>query len=237
MVAKLFYALSILRRRGLSFFFIYFRESVWFDLRHRTRTSARVPKQDQDLVEAGTDAADGLLYVASFTTVTRQSVALAEQILGSARFRQAQFLDLGCGKGKALLVYALNYARMVQHPPVGIEYDSDLADLAKANVRACGFQPNEVQVAADSATNIREYTAGDLSIIYLYNSFQGETLSHVLNALRDHPHLLIYVDPAEAQRLAHFGYEILERRKGRYNADTWLVARSETLRTEPGDAG
>ena len=68
--------------------------------------------------------------------------------------------------------------------------------------------------------------------VYLYNSFQGETLRSVLDVLRDIPHVLIYVDPAEREVLSEYDYQFHYDAKGRYNADTWLVA-SSGLEPEP----
>ena len=223
---KLFYAITMLRKRGVGFLWTYFKESIWFDLRYGTRTFARVPKDEQLIAGNATEADEGLLYVASFTSVTRKTVSNARDILGEKRFSQAQFFDLGCGKGKALLVFAKLFGKGQMHQAVGIEYDPDLAALAQRNILKCGFAKDRVRVVTDSAVNLRSYADADNLVVYLYNSFQGETLKSVLDVLREVPHVLIYVDPAEKHRLADYGYKIHEESNGRYNADTWLVASS-----------
>ena len=223
---KLFYAITMLRKRGVGFLWTYFKESIWFDLRYGTRTFARVPKDEQLIAGNATEADEGLLYVASFTSVTRKTVSNARDILGEKRFSQAQFFDLGCGKGKALLVFAKLFGKGQMHQAVGIEYDPDLAALAQRNILKCGFAKDRVRVVTDSAVNLRSYADADNLVVYLYNSFQGETLKSVLDVLREVPHVLIYVDPAEKHRLADYGYKIHEENNGRYNADTWLVASS-----------
>ena len=158
--------------------------------------------------------------------MTRKTVSNARDILGEKRFSQAQFFDLGCGKGKALLVFAKLFGKGQMHQAVGIEYDPDLAALAQRNILKCGFAKDRVRVVTDSAVNLRSYADADNLVVYLYNSFQGETLKSVLDVLREVPHVLIYVDPAEKHRLADYGYKIHEENNGRYNADTWLVASS-----------
>ena len=223
---KLFYAITMLRKRGVGFLWTYFKESIWFDLRYGTRTFARVPKDEQLIAGNATEADEGLLYVASFTSVTRKTVSNARDILGEKRFSQAQFFDLGCGKGKALLVFAKLFGKGQMHQAVGIEYDPDLAALAQRNILKCGFAKDRVRVVTDSAVNLRSYADADNLVVYLYNSFQGETLKSVLDVLREVPHVLIYVDPAEKHRLADYGYKIHEENNGRYNADTWLDASS-----------
>lgn len=220
------YILKVIKERGIGFFWIYFKESVWFDLLHGTNTFARVPKDKQTIESSNEEADNGLLYVASFTSVTHDTVSHARSILGNERFNSAQFVDLGCGKGKALLVFSKLFGAMQKLPALGIEYDPELASLAKQNISKCSFATDQIKVITDSAVNVLNYIQSDTLIIYLYNSFQGETLRLVLDVLVGIPHVLIYVDPAEEATLERYGYYIVERNNGRYNADTWLVAHS-----------
>ncbi len=226
MKKKILYALKVVLKRGITFLFRYFYESYLFDVIHGTKTSARVAKEDQSISSAAAEEENGLLYVASFTSVTRKTVSLAKEVLGDERFNKAQFLDLGCGKGKALLVHALHYGRYQDVPAIGIEYDSDLATIARDNVDKCDIENGRVRVVADSAVNLKEHISANELIVYLYNSFQGETLKSVLNELSSIPHILIYVDPAERHQLDNYSYSIIRDYVGKYNADTWLVASS-----------
>ncbi|QDS87040.1 hypothetical protein EC9_12160 [Rosistilla ulvae] len=221
---NLSYAIAALRKRGFRFIYTYAKESLAFDLRHGTRTSARVPKESQSLTGSTQDAENGLLYVASFTSVTRNSVALAKRLLGEEQFRSFQFLDMGCGKGKALLVHALGNADHSIHPSIGIEYDPDLAKIANANIAKTSLDPEKVKVVVDSAVEFENFVSSDKLLIYLYNSFQGETLRAVLRKLKNYQHMLVYVDPAEKEVLHEFGYVIHQNVQGKYNADTWLLA-------------
>mgnify|MGYP001335769694 CR=1 FL=1 len=68
----------------------------------------------------------------------------------------------------------------------------------------------------DSAVNFIKYINSKYLIVYLYNSFQGETLESVLQSLSNYQHLLIYIDPQEDFRLKRFNYDILARKKGKY---------------------
>jgi SAM-dependent methyltransferase len=226
MLDTLRHAVRAIRQRGIRFLVVYFRESKWFDLWHGTTTSARVTKDRQKIAAADAERSNGLLYVASFTSVVLRSIEVARRLLGEARAAEAQFLDLGCGKGKTLLVYALGPGLNAKHASVGIEYDPALAEEARRNLRTCKIAENKVVIATDSATNLRQYVTAEVLVVYIYNSFQGETLRSVLKALKAYPHVLIYVDPAERQVLPGLGYTICEDVKGKYNADTWLVATS-----------
>ena len=226
MIKRIFYALKVVSQRGMAFLFRYFYESYLFDIKHGTKTSARVAKEDQSISSTAVEEENGLLYVASFTSVTRKTVSLAKEILGDIRFNKAQFLDLGCGKGKALLVHALHHGKDQDEPALGIEYDSDLAIIARDNVDKCDIEDGRVRVVADSAVNLKEHISTKELIVYLYNSFQGETLKSVLHELSSIPHILIYVDPAERIQLENYSYSIIHDHVGKYHADTWLVASS-----------
>ena len=205
----------------------YFSESIWFDLCHGTRTSSRVPKSEQSINSSGDDIENGLLYVASFTSVTKKTVECARSAIEPRQYEKSQFIDLGCGKGKALLVFAKFYGSEVEFPALGIEYDRRLANIAKWNIEKCKFREVDIIVKSDSALNLLNYVKGKFLIVYLYNSFQGSTLKKVLDLLKDISHILIYVDPVEKDLLSNYNYTILKENIGKYNADTWLVAKSK----------
>lgn len=226
---NLLYLVRASLRRGPRFAITYFMESVAFDLAYGTNTHLRVPKPDQKETPGG-DRKDGLLYVASLTSVVREALACCRKTGGEALFSEAQFIDLGCGKGKALLVYAKESATARSPTAVGIEYDEALCHIARSNVMRMGTTASSVEIHCDSAVNVASYLNAPVAIIYLYNSFQGQTLRKVLGMLADHPHWLIYVDPAEERALPLYGYETQRHHKGRYHADTWLVATNPKLR-------
>lgn len=224
MIEKVLYVVRVVFKRGVGFLFRYFFDSYLFDIKHGTKTSSRVTRDKQSIMFTEEEKENGLLYVASFTSVTRDTISLAKSILGGDRFLKSQFVDLGCGKGKALLVHALYFGKNQDKPGVGIEYDSDLAITARDNVKKCGIQEDRVIVVTDSAVNLKQYISSKELVVYLYNSFQGETLKSVLSELSKIPHILIYVDPAERFLLPEYGYTINYEKAGKYHADTWLVA-------------
>lgn len=214
----------IFRKRGFRFFWDYFKESIWFDLRFGTSTFLRVPKIKQKIKIEDNRNDDGLLYVASFTSVIFKTLFKAEDIMGYERFRQAQFIDLGCGKGKTLIIYKKYLKDLNTYPPIGLEYDKELVNLSLKNLAKLSFTQKDIRVYYENALNSRKYIKSKESIIYLYNSFQGKTFDDTLDSLKDLPHVLIYIDPVERSKLAARGYEIVAENDGRYNANTWVVA-------------
>ena len=214
----------ILRERGVWFLFVYFSESIWFDLKNRTHTFMRVSKNRQFAASNNPEFDDGLLYVASLTSVTRATVDFIFKTLGGADFSNYQFIDLGCGKAKAILVYHKYYSKLSLYPAIGIEYDSDLVEIATKNLSVLRIPPEKGQVVCDTAVNCPDYIKSNCAIIYLYNSFQNQTLVDTLASISNVKHFLIYIDPVELDIIISFGYKILRRNHGRYNANTWIIA-------------
>jgi SAM-dependent methyltransferase len=230
-MSNLSYILKALLRRGPAFILLYLKESLAFDLLHGTNTHLRVPKSTPPGVRS--EHGEGVLYVASLTSVVRRTLAQTESLLGNAKFREAQFFDLGCGKGKTLLVYAMLYGRVAKHPATGIEYEPSLCETAWKNI--AGFKPatNRVDVHCDSALNVEQYVQSGTLVIYLYNPFGGETLRGVLTKISKYPHVLIYVDPVEKQTLAEYGYAIQAFEQGKHHANTWLIAVNKAVGRPP----
>lgn len=223
---KINYFIKTLIKRGLLFFFFYFKESLFFDFIRKTDTSIRVEKTNQNTENASKySKIDGLLYVASFTSVISKTIDLTKKYIGHNLFTEYQFIDLGCGKGKSIIFFLEKFNKIKKFPPIGIEYDKNLYVVAKNNIfNICKYKKNDALIFLDSATNLKNYISSKNLIVYLYNSFQGKTLDKVLNILGNYNHILIYVDPAQEKKIKDSNYTIIKRRKGKYNADTWIIA-------------
>jgi 16S rRNA G966 N2-methylase RsmD len=223
------YLLRTLVERGPQFLWIYFREAIGFDLLHGTNTHLRRPKQP--VGREGYD--DGLLYVASLTSTIKRSLRVAQRFLG-AQFERCQFVDLGSGKGKTLLVYCAEYAQRSAPRAIGIEYSEELCAIARKNLSKMKIPAERATIVCDSAVNVLQYCDKDRPlVVYLYNSFQGRTLREVIGRLASVPHVLIYVDPVERAYLEETGYASLAFEQGRYHASTWFVA-TKGFGVEPG---
>ena len=223
---KINYFIKILFKRGPFFFFIYFKESLFFDLKRRTDTSIRVEKTNQLTSNASKSSqSDGLLYVASFTSIIKKTIKITEKIIGKDFYTNYQFIDLGCGKGKSIVFFLEYFNKKRNFIPIGIEYDERLYKIAKNNLfNICNYEKGDLEIILDSATNLNKYVSSNNLIIYLYNSFQGKTFDKVLKILKNFNHIIIYIDPAEENKLIDFNYKIISKNKGKYNADTWLIA-------------
>lgn len=81
------------------------------------------------------------------------------------------FVDLGCGKGKALLLAHTKGYRAIR----GVELIPQLAKMARRNVRAC---PN-VSIVESDATKFTQYE--DNTVVYLFNPFGLRTMRQVVD--------------------------------------------------------
>jgi SAM-dependent methyltransferase len=130
------------------------------------------------------------------TAYTPSDPAWIEQTLAqlSEDFSTFSFIDLGCGKGRVLLL-ASNYGfRKV----MGVEFAEELVKAARQNLRASGIVGAEV--IHEDAANFH-FPDGNL-LIYLFNPFSAKILRPVLSHLAGRNVLqktyLIYVNPLHA---------------------------------------
>lgn len=118
----------------------------------------------------------------------------------------AHFIDLGCGKGRMLVVAAeFPFARVC-----GIELVPTLAERSRLNaaiVNAANPALRPIEVVTGDATQPRLPGAG-VAFVYLYNPFGAEAVAglmdHVSGALRRSGQLkvfLIYVNPTHADQV------------------------------------
>jgi SAM-dependent methyltransferase len=146
-------------------------------------------------------------------------------------FRDYSFVDLGCGKGRVLLIAAQRPFRSV----VGVEISAELAAIARLNVER--FKPPSEQIRAIrvETTDVRQFTmpAGNL-LIHMYHPFDPAISAAVFTRLaevREMPPRRVVVAyltythsvPAVAEMFARFPWLRLRRYeetvRGRYN---WL---------------
>jgi predicted RNA methylase len=95
------------------------------------------------------------------------------------------FIDLGCGKGRTLLVASkLGFRRVI-----GVEFARELANIARTNLAKMGFA-DAVVVDADAADF--QFPQTDM-VVYLYNPFSIEVMRKVVTNLRESNAKRLYV--------------------------------------------
>jgi SAM-dependent methyltransferase len=162
-------ALGLLRRNG---------GADAFDRQHGTDTARVEPLWKFTI--GSPNARDGVRYQ---PTDERDLVTAVEWLEGGTG--RYAFVDLGCGKGRALLIAArLGFRRVI-----GVEFAAELAAVARDNLRRVGIA-NAVVEHADAAEF--QFPDEDL-VVYLYNPFSAAVLRQVAANLRGAAGRRLYV--------------------------------------------
>jgi predicted RNA methylase len=132
------------------------------------------------------------------------------------------FIDIGCGKGKPLIVAARSgYTRLI-----GVEFARDLADKARANLRACGLQ-DAVIFNIDAVDY--QFPASPF-VAFMYNPFGPEIMKHVVANLMRTSHrdfVIVYSNPTQRTILAESGFlRMVQRFTHTWPTEIWLPIRS-----------
>lgn len=135
------------------------------------------------LSTAGGNAADATPYHPSDEQRFRRHVDLLGIDCG-----QFAFVDVGCGKGRVLILAAERGFRRI----VGVEFARELAEAALRNVRRIGCT---VEVVWQDAAQY-SFPAGSL-VVYFYNPFGAGLVSQITARLAASPDyvILIYENP------------------------------------------
>jgi len=135
--------------------------------------------------------------VMPYETTSEAAVRLALDGL-SPDFTRSVFVDLGCGKGKPLMIASTYpYRRLI-----GVDISPACVAVARRNVARYGpvkIDPSRVELRVQDAMDF-EFPLDPL-VVYLYNPFPGAVLDRVVAnleaSLRERPRqaAVIYVNP------------------------------------------
>ena len=120
------------------------------------------------------------------------------------------FVDLGCGKGRAVLLAS----QLGFRECIGVELNPHLAAVAVGNAARWQHNLTPVRILCGDATEV-DFPAGRC-LLYLFNPFTGEVLERLLERIavvyahRPRELDLVYVNPEFSALLAtHAGFELL----------------------------
>lgn len=163
-----------------------------------------------DLTIASRNARFGVNHIAVDPIEFERAMARVDIDLHSATF-----VDLGSGKGRALLMAArLPFARII-----GVEFASELHTDCLANLRRAFPDDRRITAILGDAADFA-FPAGPL-VVYLFNPFDAPVMAAVArNALAawradPRPIRVIYLNPVFARKWLEAGWEQVEEGIGR----------------------
>jgi SAM-dependent methyltransferase len=175
-----------------------------FDRKYGVVTSGSVDKHQAGVTDAAA-LADAIKYVPISEQVMRHVLARATQIADPA---EVAFVDLGCGKGRALVMASWFPFQAV----LGVELSPAHAELAQQNVTAHLAAPRgpklrcrNLSVACANALHC-ELPATDL-LVFMYRPFKGQVFQgvidrlHAIAARTGRRVIIAYVCPIEQRML------------------------------------
>ncbi len=138
------------------------------------------------------------------------SYDLLEEILAHPAVKDKQhFLDIGCGKGRALCVAAANGFNKV----TGIDFSKEFCQAAEKNLLKAKEKNKELQYKIYNNDAFYFEIAGDVDCIFMFNPFDDVIMSgvaeNILESFELHPRriILIYVNPLYKQELIEVGFK------------------------------
>jgi SAM-dependent methyltransferase len=189
-----------------------------FDARHGVDTDGEIPIEQFGLPPDVVARAER--YMPTDQMSLFDAVAFAG--IDPARFT---FIDLGCGKGRALIMASeLKFRRVI-----GAEIVPELADVARANLARLGAT---AEVWTMDAMHF-VFPPGPV-VLFLYNPFNAEVIEAIIAALRtaDPPALfIVYKNPRYGSLLESCGFlTSLGSPQGRYvRSDVQIWRRADQM--------
>jgi SAM-dependent methyltransferase len=173
-----------------------------FDLRYGTDTHLMVPKQEMNVKSE--NFKNSLMYMVSWTSVIIESLDFVKRELMSTQSNY-RFIDIGCGKGKVVLVARLQ--KLIDGNAssyIGIDFDGELIEIARDNSSRLFGDEGEFIHADVIDFDFRQWSSG--LVFFLYNPFDQEVLSKLLLRLNDLSAIIIYVNPVHRNLLIQQGF-------------------------------
>jgi SAM-dependent methyltransferase len=151
-----------------------------FDLEHGTDTGGLIPGSELGVGHRHD------LFIAGYAGVPpsgfRSAIARWRSLAPRYRIEEYTFLDLGCGKGRAVLLAS----ELGFREAIGVELNVVLAEIARANAAiwtAAGKARSPIRIESRDATEV-EWPSGPC-LVYLYNPFAEQVMRAVVEAMRE----------------------------------------------------
>ena len=200
------------KARGLRLPIQYFFQNHLFDIIRGTNTHFRLDKNDYQ--EHPENFEMGVLYMSSVTKEVKNALKFVKNE-AKEHFYDFQSFDLGCGKGKTILIYSELYGKSAAHKAIGIDYYKPLILIANNNLELTK-KTAYAMTYNDDARNFSKYCTSKRIILYLYNPFGENILKDILETSLEKDVFLIYTDPEFSNLVIKNGFNQILSKKGHY---------------------
>lgn len=157
------------------------RVSPWervhpFDVAHGTDTSGFVPVADLEQLDHEVAREQSQPYASSQPSIIRTALSALQPL------ESFTFIDLGCGKGRPLLVASEFAFREI----IGVELSASLARIARHNADLIAQRfPERTPIRVVVADARRFPLPGGNLLLFLYNPFDEKVIAEVVQAVHD----------------------------------------------------
>jgi len=215
--------LKLIKKSSPRFAIDYFMNAHLYDIKRGTNTHLYFEKDKEIDTRKSLSFKDGISYFVSWTSTVKKSLNFLIQLLGED-FKNFQFIDAGCGKGKPCLVYSelmenLNLEERIF--PIGLDYSESMINLAKRNAsimhekNLITFEKLPKYYYAE-AIDYDKYSDSNKLIFYIYNPFIGLTLDNFIKKIMSQNCFIIYCNPVEIEKFQKYNFKIIKNFYG-YN--------------------
>lgn len=176
-----------------------------FDRKYGVDTGGRVPfwfldMEDEPLQVSRDRAGNPVIMNNFYRAVLPDDMA---DVIHSLKIdpRNFSFVDLGCGKGRALIIAAeLGFTEII-----GVEFSSRLAEIARRNISKLKLARTCTILTMDAGNY--EAPPGNI-IVFLYNPFGEDVMQRVMSKLSAHRGELwiVYCNPQYARVIDRFAF-------------------------------
>lgn len=185
--------------------FIYFFQRHLFDIINKTDTHKRLLVEDYN--NNVQDFKHSFNHSCSWTSIIKSTLKYICDYLGPEALEYS-FFDIGCGKGKVLLVASKEGFAEKFNGLFGVEINPTLVGIAYNNFHLVGLPP--CSIITESAKSLDLGKINKKIVIYLYNPFDEILLEEFLKIQSFDKCVIIYNNPQFSELIIRKGYKVIK---------------------------
>tara|TARA_Y100000768_G_scaffold385972_1_gene373294 strand:+ start:193 stop:837 length:645 start_codon:yes stop_codon:yes gene_type:complete len=201
--------LQILKKRGIKSFLNELVDNHFFDLFNNVETQIRVGKSNNSYH----------YYAPIYNSVIKESFSSISD------HKKLIFIDVGCGKGKAvLLALDFNFKKII-----GVEINKNLSKICNENIKNYKFSKNKKNISIINK-NALDYKVTDENVFFFFDPFSENILNIFLKKIissikkRKRVIYIIYANPPKKNLILKNNFKILKIiKRNTYNCNVYKL--------------